>query len=82
MFFLYILYSETLSKYYVGHTNNYLERLERHNRNGIKFTTAGQPWILVYKEQFETKEEAAKREREIKNWKSKKLIEKLIQSAV
>ena len=78
MFFVYILYSEKLDKYYVGYSNNYLERIERHNRGGIKFTTAGQPWSFVYKEGVETKELAAKREIEIKKWKSRKMIIKLI----
>lgn len=81
MFFLYILYSENIGKYYVGHSNDYLERVERHNRGGAKYTSAGQPWRLVHKEAYDTKIEAAKREREIKNWKSKKLIEELIRAA-
>ncbi|MBI3136739.1 MAG: GIY-YIG nuclease family protein [Bacteroidetes bacterium] len=81
MYFLYILHSQLLDKFYIGHTNDPDERILRHNRGGDKFTSKGQPWILVYKEQFQTKELAYKREREIKKWKSKKLIQKLISSA-
>lgn len=55
----------------MGHTSDLPERIERHNRDGEKFTSKGQPWNLVYSEKFQTKEEAYKREREIKNWKSK-----------
>jgi len=56
MYFLYILHSQQLDKFYIGHTHNLDERISRHNRGGDKFTSKGQPWILVYKEVFETKE--------------------------
>jgi putative endonuclease len=81
MHHLYILFSQSLNKFYVGHTSDLSERIERHNRGGDKFTSKGQPWNLVYSEKFQTKEEAHKREREIKNWKSKIMIQKLIRSA-
>ena len=66
MFHLYILHSQSLDKFYVGYTSNLLERVERHNRGGNKYTSNGQPWKLVYSEQFETKELAYARERQIK----------------
>ena len=81
MHYTYILYSAILTKYYVGHTSDLKEREARHNRGGIKFTSKGRPWLLVYSEEFETKAAAHKREREIKKWKSRKMIEKLIESA-
>ena len=37
-------------------------------------------WKLLYTETFETKESAYKREREIKSWKSRIRVEKLIGS--
>jgi putative endonuclease len=70
-----------LDKFYVGHTNDLEERILRHNRGGDKYTSKGQPWTLVYKEQFPTKELAYKRERQIKKWKSTKMIKQLISSA-
>jgi hypothetical protein len=42
------------------------------------FTGKVNDWVIVYQELFNTKAEANKREREIKNWKSRKIIEKLI----
>ena len=81
MYHTYILHSPLLDKFYVGHTNDLEERILRHNRGGDKYTSKGQPWILVYKEEYHTKELAYKREREIKNWKRKKMIQKLISSA-
>jgi putative endonuclease len=81
MFYVYIIHSQSLDKYYIGHTNNPDERLARHNRGGDKFTSKDQPWCLVFTEEHLTKELAYKRERQIKKWKSRKMIEKIISSA-
>jgi putative endonuclease len=77
----YILYSSILNKYYVGHTGDELEeRVRKHNTNHKGFTGGLNDWKVVYVETFDTKEDAYKREREVKKWKSRKLIEKLIGS--
>ena len=76
--FTYILYSGKIDRYYIGSTYDIKWRLERHNMGWGKFTKYGIPWELVYSEQFETKAEALKREREIKKKKSRKYIEELI----
>lgn len=77
-YWIYILYSSKLDKYYVGHTGNLGDRLKRHNAGRSKSTKSGAPWELVYQEMFETKSEAYNREIEIKNKKSRKYIEALI----
>ena len=81
MFYVYILYSESSDKYYIGHTNDLIDRLARHNRGGNKYTSKGQPLKLVYSEEFLSKELAYSRERQIKKWKSKIMIQKLIHEA-
>jgi putative endonuclease len=81
MWTFYILYSEVLAKYYVGHTgDSLLQRLRRHNTDHKGFTGGVGDWKVVYTESFNSKEEAYRREREVKKWKSRKLIEKLISS--
>ena len=53
--------------YYTGWTNNIMKRLENHNAGkGAKYTKSRLPVELVYYEAFETKEEAMRREYEIK----------------
>jgi len=79
MYHLYILYSKTLDKYYVGYTGNeLLERLRKHNSNHKGFTGRASDWAVCYKENFATKTEAYAREREVKKWKSRSRIQKLI----
>ncbi len=78
---LYILFSSGKNKYYIGHTGDELEeRLRKHNSNHKGFTGKINDWKIVYTEVFVTKEIAYKREREIKSWKSRARIEKLISS--
>ncbi|MGD9995052.1 MAG: GIY-YIG nuclease family protein [Salinivirgaceae bacterium] len=38
MFYTYILYSEKSGAFYIGQTNNLVDRLERHNSGRNKFT--------------------------------------------
>ena len=53
--------------FYTGWTNNLEKRIKDHNDgNGAKYTKPRRPVELVYYEEFETKEEAMKREYAIK----------------
>ena len=80
-FYVYILYSSTLDRYYIGHTGDDLqERLRKHNSNHKGFTGKLGDWIIVYTEIYPTKTTAYQRERELKAWKSRKKIGQLIAS--
>lgn len=78
MFFVYILKSPNTGKYYIGCTNNIENRLNKHNKGIVRSTKAYKPWKIVYKEKFNTLSKARKRENQIKSWKSKKSVERLI----
>ena len=78
MFFTYVIYSKSIDKYYVGHTENLQSRILKHNGGSTRFTSQTHDWELKYFEIFSTKSEAMRREIEIKNRKSRKYIEKLI----
>ena len=59
--------------YYCGWTNNLDRRLKAHNEGkGAKYTRSRRPVALVYYEAFSTKEEAMRREYEIKQHPRKK----------
>ena len=64
-------------KYYVGATSNLDNRIKQHNKGKVKSTKSNRPWMLIYAEPCSTLSEALKREKEIKNWKSRKAIERL-----
>lgn len=69
-FFVYILQTNN-NQLYIGHTNN-LDRRElehKHFHHGAKFIKDnGLSFEIVYTEQFQTRAEAMKREKQLKNW--------------
>jgi putative endonuclease len=46
-FYVYILFSASKNKYYVGYTSNLEERLQRHNQKSKGFTGQSQDWEIV-----------------------------------
>lgn len=68
---------------YTGWTNNVEKRLEAHNSGkGAKYTKSRRPVRLVYLEEFETKEEAMRREYAIKHMSRKEKIQMIKKSKV
>ena len=80
MHYTYILYSQTLDRYYIGATKDISKRIEKHLQSKRGFTSKAKDWELKYSEAFETRSEALQRERQIKSWKNRKLLEQLIGS--
>ncbi len=61
--------------FYTGWTNNLEKRLKDHNEGkGAKYTKARRPVTLVYQECYETKQEAMRREYEIKQFSRKEKL--------
>lgn len=81
MYFLYILYSESSDKYYVGYSSDPLRRLIEHNNTLLlTYTSKHRPWELKAVYQCSDKKTLViKIERFIKKQKSKKLIQSLIE---
>lgn len=79
-YYVYILQSQKDQSYYVGYTQGIKQRLYDHNNGRGRYSSKKALWQLVYWEEYGTKTEAIIREQQIKKWKSKKLIEKLIQN--
>ncbi|MCJ8210335.1 GIY-YIG nuclease family protein [Mucilaginibacter sp. RS28] len=77
-YYLYIIYSETLDKYYVGQTEDLDRRLSEHLAGISTYTSKAKDWTLKYTESFDSREAAFRREQEIKRKKSRKYIEWLI----
>jgi putative endonuclease len=76
---VYILYSFALDKFYIGYTGDEISiRLSKHNAYHKGFTGRQNDWMIKYTEEYESKAEAIKREKQIKGWKSRVKIQKLI----
>jgi len=64
MYSVYILYSKSGAKTYVGYTNDIVRRISEHNvTESTGFTLRYRPWILVRTEDYQTKSEAMVREK-------------------
>lgn len=77
---VYILYSQSLNKYYVGFTSvGTNERLKRHNQNyyNNKFTAVGHPWQVYLEIKVKNTSQGLAIEKHIKKMKSKTYIENL-----
>jgi len=72
---VYILYSETILRYYVGQTANIESRLLRHNNGYVKSTKRGLPWKLIYKIEVNSRSEALILERKIKKRGAKRYLD-------
>ena len=81
MFFVYILQSESSGRYYIGQTKTLRERVTYHNANYSRALKNRGPWKLVHFEGYETRSEAMRRERQIKSWKDRLLIERLVSAS-
>jgi putative endonuclease len=67
--YVYILRSLKDSKYYIGETHDVEARLLFHNSGRQRSTKNRIPFVLILVEQFETREAALAREKQIKSWK-------------
>ena len=66
-YFVYVLYSVSTDTYYKGQTNDLKSRISRHNRGYENYTSKGRPWSLVWYTSKETRSDARKLERKLKN---------------
>ena len=80
MHYLYIIYSESLHRYYVGETPNVEIRLAQHKQHYFKtnFTKAADDWKLSVEYACQNRGEALFLEKFIKKMKSRLFIEKII----
>jgi len=81
MFYVYVIKNER-NKIYIGQTSNLEERLKRHN--GIlksklsSFTRKNfGKWEIIHKEEFNTRSEVIKREKQLKGYQGRLFIKNL-----
>ena len=67
-------------RYYVGQRRELMDRLARHNAGRCPATRGGIPWAVIWREAHATRASAMARERTIKGWKSRRMLERLAES--
>ena len=77
MYYVYIIENSS-GKRYVGVTSELGGRLKKHNHQGSRWTRYKGPWQLIYKESYQSKEDALLREKKIKSYKGGEAFKKLI----
>ena len=80
MFYVYILKSETINRFYIGYTTNLDLRIDFHLEatDQSKFSYNANDWTLFLKIECQSKKQALAIEKHIKKMKSKIYIENLL----
>ncbi len=66
MYYVYILFSDCLNRYYTGSCADLGKRLAEHNRGQSRYTKTGVPWRLVRSFEVSDRGNALKLETKIK----------------
>jgi len=77
-YFVYILFSSSRNRFYIGSSRQPNDRLKKHNTDHKGYTGKTHDWLIIYQEEYQSKQEAQRRERQIKSWKSAERIKRLI----
>jgi putative endonuclease len=80
MYTVYVLRSLVNGRMYIGYSEDLEERLNSHNSGKVRSTKAYKPYSVVFKEEFENKTEARKRELFLKSGKGREFIKSTLGS--
>ena len=79
MYVVYVLYSKTFDKIYIGYTSDLINRFHSHNSLSNKgYTIKYRPWEVLYLEFIDSKSEAMQREKQLKTSRGRSFIRELI----
>ena len=81
MWYVYVLYSMSGNKSYVGYTNDVERRMFEHNVSEVSgFTLRYRPWILIHSEPYADKGSAIVREKFLKTGRGREEIKLFIRN--
>ena len=82
MYFVYILYSKKVNRFYIGYTENLQRRITEHKR-GNTWTTSRLPESkLIFCEHFVSKSDALRREKYFKTTKGKRSLRLVLRDSL
>ena len=76
-YYVYILYSDSVSRYYTGQCEDIVNRLSEHNSGQTPSIKHGIPWWVVWSHEVPTRREALALERKIKSGGAERYIKDL-----
>jgi putative endonuclease len=82
MYSIYVLKSLRDRKHYTGYSSDINRQLLEHNSGKTESTRRRRPFELIYSEQYQSEDEARKRERFLKSGKGREELKKLLNGAV
>ncbi|MDI6717845.1 MAG: GIY-YIG nuclease family protein [Patescibacteria group bacterium] len=77
-YFVYILKSKTTERHYTSYADNLKRRLNEYNLGRTASLIKHAPLEIIYKEEYKNIEEAKKRKKQIKKYKSGEAFKKLL----
>lgn len=78
MWFVYVLKSQKNGRLYTGSSNNIERRLIEHHSGQTTYTRNTGPYKLIYKENYNTRIEARRRELFLKTGKGREVLKKIL----
>ena len=78
MYYVYVLKSFKNKHFYIGCTDNLERRLKYHNLGLVFWTKRYKPWELIYKETYNSKDKAFRREKYFKSHAGRNWLKKHI----
>ena len=76
MYYVYVLRSDSTSRFYIGQTKDLADRVMAHNSGMARYTRSRGPWTLVHSEEYETRGEAMVRERQLKGGQGREWLKR------
>ncbi len=78
MFFVYVIYSPSSDKIYIGYSSDLERRLFEHNHAIKGYTLKFRPWVILFSEKYPDKKSAMAREKQLKSGHGREYIRKFI----
>ncbi|MBU0648674.1 GIY-YIG nuclease family protein [Patescibacteria group bacterium] len=75
---VYIIRSKKTGRYYIGSAEDENIRLKKHNAGRVRSTKPCRPWEIIRVEEYPTRQQAYKREVQIKRYKGGEAFKKLV----
>jgi len=76
MYYVYVLKSKKDNKFYIGYSEDLVQRITQHNRGSVKSTRLRRPLELVYYEAYRSEKRARRQELFYKSGQGRRILDK------